>query len=91
MTSPGGVKACGDCALQLIARDKHSAAAQVLQVLHDDEVVVGLDGIANDAVQPLEGSSIGLKVLSDGFLAVTACSAPAAVSGDHISGLCSAV
>ena len=59
----------------------------MLQVLHDDEVVVGLDGVADDAVQALEGSSIGLKVVGDRFLTVPACSTQAAGSGDHLPGL----
>lgn len=39
-------------------------------MLHDLVVVVGLDCIANNVVQALQGSLVGLEVSSDAVLAV---------------------
>jgi hypothetical protein len=59
-----------DSHLELIPTDQHCPAAQLLQVLHDLEVVVGLDCVANDAVQAVQGCLVGLEVGCDAVLAV---------------------
>ena len=40
-----GVKACNGCQLELVTRDQHGSGSLLLQVLHEDDVVVGLDGV----------------------------------------------
>ena len=40
--------------LELVARDQHAPGAELLEVLQDAQVVVGLDGVAVDGVDALE-------------------------------------
>ena len=51
VSMPGRVKASHHGRAQLVPGHQHRAGAQRLQVAHDRHVVVGLDGIADDAVQ----------------------------------------
>lgn len=57
-----GVEARSQRHLELVARDQHAAGAQLLQMLQDAEVVVGLDGVADDGVDALERVPVGREV-----------------------------
>ena len=67
---PGRVKAGHHGRAQLVAGHQHGAGAQRLQVAHDRHVVVGLDGVADDAVQPAQRRLVCRVVGTDARLAV---------------------
>eukprot|EP00878_Enallax_costatus_P023367 GHUV01024853.1.p1 GENE.GHUV01024853.1~~GHUV01024853.1.p1 ORF type:complete len:149 (+),score=31.60 GHUV01024853.1:800-1246(+) len=67
---PAGVEACLDSQLQLVATDQHSTAAQLTQVLHDLQVVVGLHCITDDVVKTFQSLGVCLDVCCDAVLAV---------------------
>ena len=67
---PGRVKAGHHGRAQLIAGHQHGPGAQRLQVAHDRHVVVGLHGVADDAVQPAQRRLVCCIVGADARLAV---------------------
>lgn len=64
------VKTSLDCQLQFIAADQHCSTAQLAEVLHDLQVVVGLHSITNDVVQALKSLLVRCDVGCDAVLAV---------------------
>jgi len=68
--APGGVEAGGDRGAQLVAGDEHRAGAQRAQMAHERHVVVGLDRVADEAVQAGQRGAVRGEVGADARLAV---------------------
>lgn len=71
---PAGVETSSLRKLQLVAAHQHGAAALGRQQLHDKQVVIGLDSVANDGVEAIKcrlvcgkvGFNLGLAVVGYG-------------------------
>ena len=60
----------GPGALELVAAHENGAGAHLPEVLHDQKVVVRLDGVPDDRIDPGEGRAVGLVVRRELALAV---------------------